>query len=288
MLTVLNAIAVARLNGINFGGVLTHRLAQDLTETGHPNASMFDDVVKEYLGPEYGDLFVPRGVDASEYPEWDVEYNTTDPNLTAQGAHLPQEGLVYRIRDWGPSSVERDQDLLQELRRAQASRPFQLASGSKHPLVALHIRRADLPRDHGLVTQSPNELYYSIVESIKRILPRIDVHVFSAVESGKAWSTRDFDGFRARGMQVHLDEAPVVEAWSYFAHADIFVMAPSTFSMAAALFNTKCLVGIRGGAGKVGTPVMSMLGRNHSEMRGSPESFREDLADCITRHVWRR
>ena len=61
----------------------------------------------------------------------------------------------------------------------------------------------------------------------------LDVHVFSSLADG-AWRAEDFDGFRARGVAVHLDGDPRV-AWAHFLAADLLVTARSSFSGVAAI-----------------------------------------------------
>lgn len=123
------------------------------------------------------------------------------------------------------------------------------------PAVAIHIRRGDvnLARHPGRFTN--DSYYYGVVEVIRQHLPTAEFHVFSSTRDqfrrGERNHSADarplmhtsesFDGFRKRGMIVHLDgDANVASA--HFMVARVLVLAKSSFSWAPAVYNPHCVV----------------------------------------------
>jgi len=108
--------------------------------------------------------------------------------------------------------------------------------------VALHVRRDDdVTRTTSVAWRyTPNDWYYKLVEKLQESYKGpMDVHVFSS--TGLLNKVSHLDGFTSRGMIVHLD-GDVLDDWSHMAHADILVMAPSSFSFIPGLFNQKCVL----------------------------------------------
>merc|ERR1712008_349078 len=114
--------------------------------------------------------------------------------------------------------------------RAGLARPFALHPLKflpKRPTVVMHVRRGDLPRNSFRIT--PNEYYYRLADLIRLHLPSADVHVWAALKNPvdlhrDIWKAADFDGFKERGMNVHLDSGVddhnnVLEAWAHMAPA---------------------------------------------------------------------
>ena len=61
------------------------------------------------------------------------------------------------------------------------------------------------------------------------------------------WTSKDYDGYRERGMTVHLDEHidnndDMLVAWTHMARASILIMSQSSFSMVPAYMNTNCVI----------------------------------------------
>jgi hypothetical protein len=73
------------------------------------------------------------------------------------------------------------------------------------------------------------EYYISIVAIIRKHIPTADIHVFSEGER------RHFEQFARAGCSLHLGSATDL-AWAHMIQAQLFVMAPSAFSMAPALY----------------------------------------------------
>merc|ERR1712217_609819 len=56
------------------------------------------------------------------------------------------------------------------------------------------------------------------------------------------WKSEDFNGFRKRNMQVHLDDPDLLEPWAHLSRAHIFVMSMSSFSYVPAVLNPNCVL----------------------------------------------
>ena len=125
-----------------------------------------------------------------------------------------------------------------------------------------------------------NEHYYAIVESIRRLVPDADVHVFSETYPGmstkkkvrRAHPSSEFEGFRQRGMTVHLDGDPLL-AWAHFATSNIFVQGKSSFSVIGGWLNPHCTIS----AYPVDRRATQILGKRQ-RLIGVPELTNQTLA----------
>lgn len=91
-------------------------------------------------------------------------------------------------------------------------------------------------------------------QEIADIIPsdQLDFHVWSSPKNIPAfdydyWTSKDYDGYRERGMTVHLDEHidnndDMLVAWTHMARASILIMSQSSFSMVPAYMNTNCVI----------------------------------------------
>lgn len=164
-------------------------------------------------------------------------------------------------------------ELLRRLAAPLQSRPLLFDKGK--PSVAIHLRRGDLKRwetDRII----PDEWYYRMIESITRHLPNADVHAWSSTEKG-FYKESDFDGFRRRGVKVHLDDDDLLDPWAHLARADVTVLSRSQFSMPPALLNPKCVVYPGGKLGAMG--VLDGSG----EVRSSWDA---ELKACLARKAF--
>ncbi|CAK0846058.1 unnamed protein product [Prorocentrum cordatum] len=119
----------------------------------------------------------------------------------------------------------------------------------ERPVVALHLRRGDVTPGDDLVNLSrsgvqqsrltPDSWYFGVVEHIRSVLPHAEVHVFSSTED--TYDPEEFNGYRRRGMHVHLD-GDILDPWATMAQAQVLVMAKSSFSHVPAILNTHCVV----------------------------------------------
>jgi hypothetical protein len=131
--------------------------------------------------------------------------------------------------------------LRQELRNGFIwKKPLAFNTGSTS--IAIHIRRGDVKEGFGLweARGTSDQWRFSLIAQLKTLVPRADIHVFSNLEGDS--SSSEYDGYRARGATVHLDEADPIETWAHLVAADVFVMAKSSFSYVPALLNDNCLV----------------------------------------------
>ena len=106
--------------------------------------------------------------------------------------------------------------------------------------VAIHIRRGDVGVDDKL-RYTPNHYYINITERIRSVFPQADIHAFSSIEGHT--TKKDFKPFQDAGIPVHFQvEFPILETWSHFINADMFIMAKSGFSQVPALLSENCVI----------------------------------------------
>ena len=173
--------------------------------------------------------------------------------------------------------------LREQMRKQLDLQPVVFAGGKVS--VVMHLRRADLER--GDTRATPDDYYYGLAEEIKKLLPSedLDFHVWSSPKNIPAfdyhyWKSEDFDGYRQRGMTVHLDEKiddndDMLKAWVHMARADIFIMSQSSFSMVPAYMNTNCVIF----PSNIDSPLENWV--NGKDQHRS--SYREELTKCIQR-----
>jgi hypothetical protein len=122
-------------------------------------------------------------------------------------------------------------------------------------LIVAHFRRGDSDSiQREFLTTHPS-WYFQIFDALGSIYSRADMHAFSSCR-GKDQCSRmrsiDVPKWNARGINLHVDDErlparqEVTEDWkNAFAHmatAHIFIMAKSSLSNAAALFNGNCVI----------------------------------------------
>eukprot|EP00913_Durusdinium_trenchii_P026295 g24673.t1 len=169
------------------------------------------------------------------------------------------------------------------MRKHLDTRPLLFAAGKVS--VVIHLRRSDLER--GDTRATPDEYYYRLAKEIGQILPAelLDFHVWSSTKNIPAydyhyWTSKDYDGYRERGMTVHLDEQidnndDMIKAWTHMARADIFIMSQSSFSMVPAYMNTNCVIY----PSNIDAPLENWInGRNEAR-----ESYKQELEACVGR-----
>lgn len=164
------------------------------------------------------------------------------------------------MADWlGPHSPTRltprvSQAVMEQLQRM----PLRFKPG--HLAVAVHLRRGDCERERrpdGVPTcwnlMSPSggfiqdDWYLRIFDQIEKTSKlRPDIHIFSSTEGNRTtetgWTSQDFDVYRKRGYEVHLDDPDLLVPLVHFARADIFISSPSHFSSVPALLNQHCVI----------------------------------------------
>jgi len=148
--------------------------------------------------------------------------SVTVPNLSTM---IP-ETVLQRLRASALASTKQYQSLYQTTNELK---------------VAVHIRRGDIRRDDQLRVV-PISYYVRIIDHIRKVYPRAEVHVFSSLETNH-FTKNDFKGISTMsGVTMHYDEAHALLAWSNFLRADVFVMGRGGFSMVPALAHSGCVV----------------------------------------------
>mmetsp|Transcript_52250 Transcript_52250/g.168267 ORF Transcript_52250/g.168267 Transcript_52250/m.168267 type:complete len:291 (-) Transcript_52250:155-1027(-) len=242
MKNIIDGMATAYKNKMNFGGTVP--VGNIVTEHGHNFRTLADG----FFGAGATEsLFIKPS------PEFAKKYNNV-PELEQHRDELKPGQMVFmasangwaEIRESQPSDYY-SKEVVELLQGPIWSRPLPFFDG-RRPSVALHLRRGDLKPDDARATK--NEYYYTLLDHIKHHWPEADVHAWSSlnsysaeVEAGKFhWKTEDFDGFRERGVTVHLDGLSLLEPWVHMARADVFIMSVSSFSFVPATLNPHCVI----------------------------------------------
>jgi len=273
MQNIINGMAVAQKVGMNFGGVLRK---DHLTE----QFVNFKDVTAKFFGaadPDVGGLF--------GLPRFDLIFR--DPRELEGRMSDIKDGmniLMWAAHEWYwnltvPSSLFFPAEFRKRLAAPLASQPLLFTSDK--PVVAMHLRRGDLDQNSPRAT--PNEYYYQISDRIRELLPSAEFHVWAALKNPWGplnWKNEDFDGFRLKGMQVHLDDGvsdgdSIIRTWAHLASANIFVASQSSFSYVPMILNCRCVI----------IPFSSELPLENW-MNGNEESrdsYHSELTACVQR-----
>mmetsp|Transcript_87581 Transcript_87581/g.256068 ORF Transcript_87581/g.256068 Transcript_87581/m.256068 type:complete len:397 (-) Transcript_87581:76-1266(-) len=243
-MSLLWYMAWAASNGFNFGGIVMY----PRHSCRKPHGVDTDAAISSLLGQDVNSLFVkvpPKmGFNFSSWggfaakASWLRTCRNVNVGLRTPEWKTPQDPLTG-WRSPPPVTAE----FISALRHGAAQflrRPLQYRPGVLN--VALHVRRDDdVTKFHPARWRYvPDKWYYELVEKMKETYEGpMDVHVFSS--TGLLNKVSHLDGFTSRGMIVHLD-GDVLDDWSHMAHADILVMAPSSFSFIPGLFNQKCVL----------------------------------------------
>jgi len=222
-----------------------------------------------------------------------------------------QDGpLLYEYHSRGLLSVNDKNDgispkFLQSLRATSSLGSVMLEHYNQTGYqVAVHVRRGDvgaeMPNSDAFKSDiasrnrrfAKDEVYLGVVRQVEELLggANVNIHIFSTtmahingkpeltamVRNGTArkfYNESDFNMYSRKGYFVHLDGDELTD-FAHFARADVLIAAPSSFSMVAALFNSKCVVTFKDyGAALPGWA-------QHSDGSFSSLSFRM-LQDCV-------
>jgi len=276
MQNIIKGMAVAQKLGMNFGGVVG---PASLTDQ-HLNFSV---VAANFFGTATNDIGGILAWRGGEHPFFDFSF----PDPLELAVH--RDEISDGTNVWMPVAHEYDRnpsvpaslffpaELRNRLGAALASWPLFFTPGKT--VVAMHLRRGDLHRDNPRAT--PNEYYYAIADKIKEFLPAAKFHVWAAIKdpwNGNYWRNEDFDGFRLKGMQVHLDngvadEDSLITTWAHLAFANIFVASQSAFSEVPMILNCRCVI-------SVGSTGLDNWMNGREEGR---ESYHSELKACVHR-----
>ncbi|CAJ1352725.1 unnamed protein product [Effrenium voratum] len=233
--------AVANKVGLPFGGVVS----VPVSDTSALDKAREDKVIGHLLGVDYQQL-VQGEMPVFEQCCWQCNNLTalTDSTLMACNHEIESmqwEGLLTS-------------DFLFKLRNSSGifSQPTPHFTGGPRRLkVAFHLRRGDVTERRAETTPLayahryvPDETYYELVDQVRSVLPA-DAEVQTFSSTGKRYAPSQFGGFRAKGLNVHLDGEELSDM-AHMAQADVLIMAPSTFSWVPGLLNARCVVSFRG------------------------------------------
>eukprot|EP00747_Dinoflagellata_sp_TGD_P118477 gnl/TRDRNA2_/TRDRNA2_172823_c0_seq8.p1 gnl/TRDRNA2_/TRDRNA2_172823_c0~~gnl/TRDRNA2_/TRDRNA2_172823_c0_seq8.p1 ORF type:complete len:383 (+),score=24.18 gnl/TRDRNA2_/TRDRNA2_172823_c0_seq8:63-1211(+) len=248
--SIAASMAIAAKHKLNFGGAFVDE--NKVIQHGVNTSSIMTELFGSDL---YEARCMPTKTIKIEFPNHaprpigdfanvgDMERFFQDGKQIPQGHHvfLKDDCVACHLdnRFRGHSSRERyNTSFLEAFRHASSltTHPQSLTPRDR-PLVAMHIRRGDVKRGdpRQAIRFTPDELYYMLASKILEQLPNADIHVFS--QGGN----EEFDGYKKRGMKLHLN-TDVIEAWRYFANADVMIAAKSSFSFVPALLNTGCVI----------------------------------------------
>jgi len=245
MQNLLDGMAVAAKNGMNFGGVVP------LGHAGHSNPPIkkFRRVVDAFFGQNASTTMFFE-------PKFDATFNDVRTfEKTRSSIHDGQLISLPSADSWQRSAGGKSEDYYTPALTASilsGLQKYPLKFAPRRPKVALHVRRGDLRQSQGRAMN--DEYFYRVVNDVRKLLPEADVHIWSSTENwndeleqnGKAyWKSSDFDGYRQRKMTVHLDNADeedLVGAWANMARADVYIMSRSSFSWVPAVLNRGCVI----------------------------------------------
>jgi hypothetical protein len=238
------AMALAFKHGMNFGGVA----CEDMGGIHEVSKETFVFILKGLYGADICTT-VPR--DATTFRT----VNEFERVLKASGNKWREPVL---LQDAGPAhGIDKELNnntaatmndyfshrFLNAIRQVKTLSKH--SGGPTNPVVALHVRRGDVPPDC-TDRYTGDEFYYNMTAAIKTYLPNAEFHVFSE------GSSTQFSGYTERGMHLHLgnlindgssgSSSMVLEAWEYLSSADVVVTAKSSFSYVPSVFNRNCVI----------------------------------------------
>jgi len=248
MQNIINGLAVAQKLGMNFGGVVA---VEPMTD----QRVNFRKVARSFFGSDDDNVSGMFAISQEATPPFDFTFDSeldleSRRNEIADGAtvFLP---VAYKW-NWNhqqPTSLYFPVELRRRLGASLASKPLLFVPDNF--IVAVHLRRGDIGRDHNEAARlTPDEFYYRVVDEIRASVPSAEVHVWAALGNPYGdgyWQSADFEGFRARGMQVHLDsgledEDSIIDTWAHMARANVFVSSVSDFIFAPSVTNCRCVI----------------------------------------------
>ncbi|CAK0811379.1 unnamed protein product [Prorocentrum cordatum] len=285
---IICGMGAAVANGMNFGGVVA-RASGGISVHGKP----WPMIVDGFLGQNfYNNTFIGRHLMWKFVKDRSVREVKNLHALAQNRSSMQPSDNVYlnKCEFSSGDDVARflTPSLQAELTLTLSKRSLVFAQGRL--AVAVHLRRGDRwkapAHKHGddvlLSTDASAEdaYYYGLIDIIRRAEPLAEVHAWSSLSGN--WTSADFDGYRSRGVQVHLDAdsdgdaEELINCWAQWTQAHVFLSARSTMSMVAVMLNPNCVVLAPAGFDNARVPPRWMFGKPTPEKR---------LAACI-RQVW--
>ena len=97
--------------------------------------------------------------------------------------------------------------------------------------IAIHIRRGDVEKDSYYSKRyTDNEVYIKIIEKLQKKYDNCNICIFSEGTDG-------FDEFRKMNNVKLLNDLDILETFEYFCNADVLIIAKSSLSYLAGLYN---------------------------------------------------
>eukprot|EP00039_Didymoeca_costata_P028635 m.21818 g.21818 ORF g.21818 m.21818 type:complete len:364 (+) comp7236_c0_seq1:317-1408(+) len=265
-LGMINSIALAYAHGFNFGGLIAFK-GNEVTHGVH-----FKKLVSSLFDPALANtIIVDEYYNTTHPPRFTLQFQLMDQIVALKKQVAIKEALVYNApiyksmhEDMKANSPEREymmtkfHAMFEESGRDDSM--LQDLIKSPIPVVAMHVRRGDMGRNDVTLSKfiecSKDEFFYDILVLIKKFLADVDVHLFSSLEKSKTetspWTTKDFDGYRERGMKVHFDEVNVPTTLKFLALASVTVIeSRSSFARTAAHLARGCVIDISCGEPRV-------------------------------------
>lgn len=236
---ILEGMAVAEKNGMNFGGVWAKGPGWFKTEHGHN----FRDLVDAFFGGTASkEIFIEQIQNHPAPINFTVKFESVRELEKAHGRFNNLANIFLpSSSEWSynnsvPVSEYFTPRLLAAFRQQLAKRSLTFAPDQV--AVGVHVRRGDLGKKESRAL--PDKVFFEIVKRIRLLLPLADVHVWSS--TWPFWNSSAFDGYRKRNMSVHLDDPTLMDPWAHLSRAKILVSSPSNFAFIAALLNPYCVI----------------------------------------------
>jgi hypothetical protein len=132
----------------------------------------------------------------------------------------------YNILDKDPEIYETAMDELRQLKQK-----IPLPEYSKDTTnIAIHIRRGDVSKDANSNRYTENSYYVKIIEKIQKKYDNCNIFIFTQ-------GSEDLDEFRKIKNVKIMNDLDILETFEYLCNADVFIMAKSSLSYLAALYN---------------------------------------------------
>jgi len=278
MQNIVNGMAVAQKVGMNFGGVLKNwwPMTDQLVNFTNVAIAFFGAGTKDVGGLfAWSEQSGGPGFDFRFENPMELECKTEDikdgTNIWMSVAHEWYWNATV------PASLFFPTEFRKRLAAPLLSLPLLYTPGKI--AVAMHLRRGDLPP--GDFRATPNEYYYQLADKIREFLPSAEFHIWAAFKNPnnyKFWKNEDFDGFRLKGMHVHLDdgvkdEEGLIRTWAHLAFANIFVSSQSSFSYIPMVLNCRCVI-------TTGNTALENWMNGKEEWR---DSYHRELTACVQR-----
>jgi len=134
--------------------------------------------------------------------------------------------LPYHILDNDPEIYDRSMDELRQLKQK-----LPLPEYSKDTTnIAIHMRRGDVSKDVNSDRYTDNAYYVKLIDILKQKYDHCNIFIFTQ-------GSEDLDEFKEMENVKIMNDLDILETFEYLCNADVFIMAKSSLSYLAALYN---------------------------------------------------